>query len=120
MSFRKVVPDINLKVIHKYANFLQACGIKGVLSKLRSAFSNKNLVLLILVNDIAGEGMSLTIRERMDLLDTWSETCEKTNQFLMVQIGGAPLKDVIELVIILRVFVCVSYAVRTVIYFFQL
>ena len=42
--------------------------------------------------------MSLTIRERIDIADAWADICEKTNQFLMVQIGGAPLKDVVELV----------------------
>ncbi|RZC32597.1 N-acetylneuraminate lyase A, partial [Asbolus verrucosus] len=79
-NIKRVTPDVNLKAIQKYANFLNACNIKG-----------------ILINDIIGEGMSLTIRERMDLTDAWAEACEKNNQFLMVQIGGAPLKDVIEM-----------------------
>lgn len=42
--------------------------------------------------------MSLTTNERIDLADAWADACEKYNQFLMVQIGGAPLKDVTELV----------------------
>ncbi|XP_044265322.1 N-acetylneuraminate lyase-like [Tribolium madens] len=79
-NLKRVTPDVNLKVIPKYANFLKACNIKG-----------------ILINDIVGEGMSLTTHERIDLADAWADACEKTNQFLMAQIGGAPLKDVIEM-----------------------
>ncbi|KAJ3636821.1 hypothetical protein MTP99_000330 [Tenebrio molitor] len=80
VNTRRVTPDINLEAIPKYARFLNACEVKG-----------------ILVNDIIGEGMSLTIRERINVTDAWTDVCEKHNLFLMVQIGGAPLKDVIEL-----------------------
>ncbi|KAJ3647618.1 hypothetical protein Zmor_019485 [Zophobas morio] len=80
VAMKSVAPNVNLKAVPKYANFLSACGVRG-----------------ILVNDVVGEGMSLTIRERIDIADAWADVCEKTNQFLMVQIGGAPLKDVVEL-----------------------
>lgn len=45
--------------------------------------------------------MSLTVKERIDITNAWVDACEKTNQFLMVQIGGTSLKDVIEMVITL-------------------
>lgn len=46
-----------------------------------------------------GEGVSLTPEERKSLTEYWVETCKEKNQFLMVQIGGAPLKSVIDMVI---------------------
>lgn len=49
------------------------------------------------VNDVAGEGMSLTVEERKTLTEFWYEICKEKNQFLMVQVGGAPLKSVIEM-----------------------
>lgn len=51
-----------------------------------------------LVNDVIGEGMSLTLPERLKLIDEWVKVCDETKQHLMVQIGGAPLKDVLEMV----------------------
>lgn len=50
------------------------------------------------VNDVAGEGMSLTVDERKTLTEFWYEICKEKNQFLMVQVGGAPLKSVIDMV----------------------
>lgn len=46
-----------------------------------------------------GEGVSLTPEERKSLTEYWVEICKEKNQFLMVQIGGAPLKSVIDMVI---------------------
>lgn len=51
------------------------------------------------MNDVAGEGMSLTVEERKTLTEYWHDICKEKNQFLMVQVGGAPLKSVIEMVI---------------------
>ncbi|CAH1169810.1 unnamed protein product [Phaedon cochleariae] len=74
--------EVNFKLIGPYAKFLKACGVKG-----------------ILLNDVAGEGMSLTTDERKQLLEFWSDICKEKNQFLMVQVGGAPLKSVIDMAI---------------------
>nr|CAH7724292.1 unnamed protein product [Callosobruchus chinensis] len=74
--------EINYKLINPYAKFLKACGVKG-----------------ILLNDVVGEGMSLTPEERKSLTEYWATLCKEKNQFLMVQIGGAPLKSVIEMAI---------------------
>lgn len=46
--------------------------------------------------------MSLTVEERKKVTQQWAEICKKNNQFLMVQVGGAPLKNVIEMVIYIR------------------
>ncbi|KAG5887695.1 hypothetical protein JTB14_002016 [Gonioctena quinquepunctata] len=74
--------EVNYKLIGPYSKFLKACGVKG-----------------ILLNDVAGEGMSLTVDERKQLLEFWHDICKEKNQFLMVQVGGAPLKNVIEMAI---------------------
>ncbi|KAJ8924059.1 hypothetical protein NQ315_006836 [Exocentrus adspersus] len=74
--------DIHFKLIRPYAKFLKACGVKG-----------------ILVNDVMGEGVSLTPEERKTVTEYWAEICKEKNQFLMVQIGGAPLKSVIDMAI---------------------
>lgn len=42
--------------------------------------------------------MSLTVDERKTLTEFWCEICKEKNQFLMVQVGGAPLKSVIDMV----------------------
>lgn len=72
--------DVNYNVISQYSSFLKACGIKG-----------------ILLNDWLGEGASLTLSERKQITEEWNSNCEKNGQFLIVQVGGLPLKDVIEL-----------------------
>lgn len=58
-----------------------------------------NVDLKCVVNDVIGEGMSLTISERKRLLEYWCTLCKEFGIFVMVQIGGAPLQSVIELVI---------------------
>lgn len=68
-------------MIPKYANYLQKCGVRGVL-----------------INDVVGEGMSLTFNERVHLLEKWMSHCGENNLTVMVQIGGAPLKEVKEMV----------------------
>ncbi|KAJ8943004.1 hypothetical protein NQ318_008322 [Aromia moschata] len=45
-----------------------------------------------------GEGTSLTPEERKSLTEYWADICKEKNQFLMVQIGGAPLKSVVDMV----------------------
>lgn len=79
--FKNRENDINYMVIPNYAKYLLACGVKG-----------------ILLNDVVGEGMSLTVAERVRVLEEWMKICEKTKQFLMVQVGGAAFKDVQEMI----------------------
>ncbi|XP_044745061.1 N-acetylneuraminate lyase-like isoform X2 [Coccinella septempunctata] len=71
---------LNLEIIPKYANFLNSLGIDG-----------------ILVNGTTGEGPSLSKDERKQLATKWKEAVKTTQQHLMVQVGGAPLPDVLEL-----------------------
>lgn len=43
--------------------------------------------------------MSLTVHERMKLTEEWIKHCQPVNITVMVQIGGASLRDVQEMVI---------------------
>ncbi|KAI4466807.1 dihydrodipicolinate synthase [Holotrichia oblita] len=72
--------SLNLDIIPKYAQFLAENGLKGVL-----------------VNGTTGEGMSQTVQERKILAEKWMEVKKVTNQHMMIQVGGAPLPDVLEL-----------------------
>ncbi|KAJ3648927.1 hypothetical protein Zmor_020694 [Zophobas morio] len=72
--------SVNLSVIQDYAKFLADSKIMGVL-----------------VNGTSGEGMSMTVTERKKVTEEWLQAVKKTDQHLMVQIGGAPLPDVLEL-----------------------
>jgi N-acetylneuraminate lyase len=56
------------------------------------------LVLTISVNGTSGEGMSMTVDERKATTEAWAAAVKETNQILMVQVGGACLKDVQEMV----------------------
>lgn len=46
----------------------------------------------------SGEGTSLSLQERKLLTEEWAKAVKTTKQHLMIQIGGAPLPDVLELV----------------------
>lgn len=50
------------------------------------------------MNGTSGEGMSMSVQERKAVTEAWVKAVETTKQHLMVQVGGAPLPDVIELV----------------------
>ncbi|KAK9876155.1 hypothetical protein WA026_011271 [Henosepilachna vigintioctopunctata] len=71
---------INLDIINDYAKFLSKSGLNG-----------------ILVNGTTGEGPSLSKSERLEVAEEWRAATLNTKQHLMVQIGGAPLCDVVEL-----------------------
>ncbi|XP_012257953.1 N-acetylneuraminate lyase-like [Athalia rosae] len=71
---------LNLSVIPRYAEYLADRKIRG-----------------ILVNGSTGEGPKLSVKERKSVLETWANAVKSTKQHLMVQIGGAPFPDVIEL-----------------------
>ncbi|XP_063976782.1 N-acetylneuraminate lyase-like [Diachasmimorpha longicaudata] len=71
---------LNLSVIPEYAKFLAERGIRGVL-----------------VNGTSGEGMSMSAPEREHVAEAWANAVKMTKQHLMIQVGGAPLPDVIRL-----------------------
>ncbi|XP_051171670.1 N-acetylneuraminate lyase-like [Leptopilina boulardi] len=71
---------INLSIITQYAEYLAKKGINGVL-----------------VGGTSGEGTSLSLTERKLISEEWAKAVKKTKQHLMIQIGGAPLPDVLEL-----------------------
>jgi len=71
---------VNTDRIDEYAEFLSKKGIKGVL-----------------VNGTSGEGPVMSIDERKLVSEIWKSACKKYNITMMVQIGGASLKDVITL-----------------------
>ncbi|XP_026494372.2 N-acetylneuraminate lyase-like [Vanessa tameamea] len=72
---------INFQAIEPYAKFLADNGIKAVL-----------------VGGTTGEHMSLSITDRKKIIDVWVKAGKLTNGLhLMVQVGGAPLADVLNL-----------------------
>lgn len=42
--------------------------------------------------------MSMSVSERKQVAEAWANAVKTTKQHLMIQVGGAPLPDVIELV----------------------
>lgn len=42
--------------------------------------------------------MSMNVQTRKMVAEEWKKACKETQQMLMVQVGGAPLPDVLELV----------------------
>lgn len=73
--------EVKYSTIFRYAEFLKACDVDAVL-----------------VHDIIGEGMSLTTPERTSITEHWIKAREETKQHIMVQVGGAPFKEVIRMV----------------------
>lgn len=74
--------SVQIENIDNYANFLKSEGIHG-----------------ILVNGTTGEGPVLSLAERKLVTEKWWQAATKHDLTLMVQIGGAPLPDVIEMAI---------------------
>lgn len=52
----------------------------------------------ILVGGTTGENMSLSVADRKKIADAWVNAGKGNGLHIMVQVGGAPLKDVLELV----------------------
>ncbi|XP_076763054.1 N-acetylneuraminate lyase-like [Xylocopa sonorina] len=71
---------LNLSIIPQYGEFLAKKGITG-----------------ILVNGTTGEGPSMSASERKSVAEAWANVTKRTKQHLMIQVGGAPLPDVLEL-----------------------
>ncbi|XP_012148358.2 N-acetylneuraminate lyase-like [Megachile rotundata] len=72
--------SLNLSIIPQYANYLASKKVTG-----------------ILVNGTTGEGPSLSLTERKMVAEAWANAVKTTKQHLMIQVGGAPLPDVLEL-----------------------
>lgn len=62
-------------------------------------FLKSENVLGVLVNGTTGEGPVLNLAERKLVTEKWWQAAKKYDLTLMVQIGGAPLPDVIEMAI---------------------
>ncbi|XP_055606683.1 N-acetylneuraminate lyase B-like [Uranotaenia lowii] len=71
---------INYDIIEEYAGFLKSKKVPA-----------------ILVNGTTGEGMCMSVQERKLVTEKWKEACDKHGLVMMVQVGGAPYPDVIEL-----------------------
>ncbi|XP_026333343.1 N-acetylneuraminate lyase-like [Hyposmocoma kahamanoa] len=72
--------SVNYPAILPYAKFLADNGIKSVL-----------------VGGTTGENMSLSVNERKKIVDEWVRAAKTTRLHVMVQVGGAPLPDVVTL-----------------------
>ncbi|XP_032457066.1 N-acetylneuraminate lyase-like isoform X2 [Nasonia vitripennis] len=51
----------------------------------------------VLVNGTTGEGMTMSVNERKEIAEAWSEATKSHDQHMVLQVGGAPLADVKEL-----------------------
>ncbi|GBP17918.1 N-acetylneuraminate lyase [Eumeta japonica] len=71
---------INYDIIPKYAEFLVKSGIKS-----------------ILVGGTTGEHMALSVTDRKKIIDAWVKAGKPLKLHLQVQVGGAPLRDVLDL-----------------------
>ncbi|CAH2242996.1 jg19439 [Pararge aegeria aegeria] len=72
--------SINYNVIPAYAKYLADNGIKSVL-----------------VGGTTGENMCFSVADRKKVADAWVKTGKTCGLHIMVQVGGAPLSDVLEL-----------------------
>ncbi|RVE43727.1 hypothetical protein evm_011576 [Chilo suppressalis] len=71
---------IRFSAIPPYAQYLADAGIKSVL-----------------VGGTTGENMCLKVEDRMRLVDEWVACSKTTRLHIMVQVGGAPMADVLTL-----------------------
>ncbi|CAH0728572.1 unnamed protein product, partial [Brenthis ino] len=72
--------SVNYEAIAPYAKFLADNGIKSVL-----------------VGGTTGEHMSLSVADRKKIVDEWVKEGKSIGLHIMVQVGGAPLADVLDL-----------------------
>lgn len=68
---------INLELIDKYAQHLKNMGMQGVM-----------------IHGMTGEGMSMTLDERMQLTEKWHQITRKLGMTMLVNIGGMDLPSV--------------------------
>lgn len=72
--------NVNYHIIDPYAKYLKQKQIEAVL-----------------VNGTSGEGMLMNVEERKQVTEAWKKACDDNDIVLMVQIGGAPYPDVVQL-----------------------
>lgn len=72
--------ELNIDFIPTYANYLKTKNVTGVL-----------------VNGTTGEHVLMSAAERKSITKAWAEAAQKFGQTLMVQVGGAPLSDVLDM-----------------------
>ncbi|XP_023938793.2 N-acetylneuraminate lyase-like [Bicyclus anynana] len=72
--------SINYDIIPTYAKYFADRGIKSVL-----------------VGGTTGENMCFSVADRKKIADVWVENGRKYGLHIMVQVGGAPMSDVLEL-----------------------
>lgn len=71
---------LNMDIVPKYIKYLSDEGIHGVL-----------------VNGTSGEGTAMSVYERKIVAEKWITCARDYNMHVMIQVGGAPLPDVLEL-----------------------
>lgn len=71
---------VNYSHIKHYAEHLHSKGLRAVL-----------------VNGTTGEGTAMKFDERKEVITLWKEACSKLGMLLMVQVGGGPMVEVIDL-----------------------
>ncbi|XP_030383225.1 N-acetylneuraminate lyase-like isoform X2 [Scaptodrosophila lebanonensis] len=57
----------------------------------------RNRVVGVLINGVIGEGPTMAVKERKANCEYWHRAAVKNNLLIMVQVGGAPLADVLSL-----------------------
>uniref|UniRef100_A0A182NHC9 N-acetylneuraminate lyase n=1 Tax=Anopheles dirus TaxID=7168 RepID=A0A182NHC9_9DIPT len=82
-------------VFTPYSNNAEKVNIDAIEPYVRMLKDNK--VEDVLVNGTTGEGMLLNAAERMLVTEAWQRECKKQGITMMVQIGGAPYPDVVQL-----------------------
>ncbi|XP_037876359.1 N-acetylneuraminate lyase, partial [Bombyx mori] len=73
--------QVNVSVIPDYAKYLKDKGVDGV----------------VVAANIP-ESSNLSVREKKELLDAWVAACKPLGLKVMLQVGGVPSPDIIELV----------------------
>ncbi|XP_031623541.1 N-acetylneuraminate lyase B-like [Contarinia nasturtii] len=69
--------SINMNMVDKYCQYMKSMGMQGVA-----------------INTITGEGMCMTMQERMQMTEKWHEATRKHGMTMMVNIGGTDLPSV--------------------------
>lgn len=82
----------------EYTTILNKDSMRYSFRKFKCWYLNLIHHLHFVVNGTSGEGMSLSAKERMDIAEAWVDAAQDTKQHIMVQVGGAALPDVIEMV----------------------
>ncbi|TDG42104.1 hypothetical protein AWZ03_011474 [Drosophila navojoa] len=72
--------SLDVRPINRYAEWLRSQMISGVL-----------------INGVVGEGPMMRVRERKANCEYWQRAAVRHNLMIMVQVGGAPLPDVLSL-----------------------